>query len=120
MTHPNVVVVMTRCLRGGSPFGIRFEEKEGRGAVWVATWAFRLRESVGRREGYDQVVTGSFDVGGEYPGCPYCESRSFVSCGSCHKLCCWDGRAPSTTCTWCGYTAAVSGSITSLASRGDV
>lgn len=117
--EPTVVVVMSRCLRRGEPFGIRFEASS-EGKEWAATWAFDVSEAAGKREGYDrQRITGSFVAFEGYPGCPYCKNHGYVKCGKCGRLCCYDGSATRTKCTWCGYAADVGGIIDDLDSGND-
>lgn len=58
-------------------------------------------------------VTGPFGISPEYPGCPQCRADSYVKCGVCARLSCWQSGTLS-TCGWCGNTAPVSGQIESL------
>ena len=69
------------------------------------TWAFKLSEQAGSNEGYGSaMISGRVDVDPEYPGCPYCGSTGWVSCGNCGKLTCYNGEGHTFTCTWCGQS----------------
>ncbi|MUG96837.1 hypothetical protein F7734_32650 [Scytonema sp. UIC 10036] len=113
MAHPKVVIVMARCSHSKQGFGIRVEEKSSQ--HWVADWAFAIKEAAAKREGYDRSeIAGSFEIDAAYPGCPHCEESSFVKCGSCGKVACWDGKRTTHTCPWCGCKTEISGSIKNL------
>lgn len=74
---PNVSIVMAVCSKTKKHFGIRLEERSRK--TWVATWAFPLKESAGKREGYDKTkITGTFYLDFTYPGCPHCEAKTFT------------------------------------------
>ena len=114
---PNVVVVTARCSRGVGEFGIRMEEFGRRN--WVGTWAFKLNASAAGREGYNATrLEGKFAFGETYPGCTYCSAGSAYQC-SCNKLSCWTGETNDVSCPWCGASATISGSISSLDAGGD-
>lgn len=96
-------VVMAKCKSAKRPFGIRIEKRTNN--VWYCTWAFKLSEQVGSNEGYGSaMISGRVDVDPEYPGCPYCGSTGWVSCGNCGKLTCYNGEGHTFTCTWCGQS----------------
>jgi hypothetical protein len=70
-------VVVATCAKTSKPFGIRFEETSP--DYWMATWAFAVKEAVGRREGYDRTnITGHFGLSHTYPGCPHCGAESYT------------------------------------------
>lgn len=109
---PNVVILMARCEHTGQSFGVRMEEK-ARGR-WVADWAFALKETAAKREGYDQTqINGSFAFDAAYPGCPYCEATGLYKC-QCEGIACWTGKGQSVTCPWCGANGQVGGPVESL------
>jgi hypothetical protein len=112
-----VVVIAGRCTVRPGGFGIRMEEvARGR---WAANWAFAVSERTAAREGYDQgMIEGSFQVAGEFPGCPHCAARSLFVC-ICGRVGCWDGQRTSVTCGWCRNTGQVGGEVRSLNSSGD-
>jgi len=114
---PNVVIVMARCSRSRQGFGIRFEEKvRGR---WIADWAFAIKETLARREGYDRgTISGAFGFDTSYPGCPHCRAPSIFQC-VCGKVACWDGERRTATCPWCGATVELRGHIESLSAGRD-
>ena len=104
---------MARCSHSKQSFGIRMEEKIVDN--WAADWAFPMKESVAKKEGYDNTqITGSFSVDESYPGCPYCERKTFCRCGSCSKVSCSGGQGSTHNCPWCGTQAKIEGYIQSL------
>lgn len=115
---PDVRVVRARCARGRGGFGMRVARGgEGR---WLLTWAFPLREAVAGREGYGRAeITGRFDFAPEYPGCPHCGDASFVRCGGCGEIACWDSLRRAVTCPWCGATTRIEGTVDRLGTAGD-
>ncbi len=125
MTTPKVVIIMARCSKNKQSFGIRLEEKLP--GEWIADWAFAIKESVAKREGYEKSeITGSFLIDDAYPGCPYCEEKSFVLCkgtlfSRCNKVSCCSGEQGSIhTCPWCGNKAKISGYIENLSAGNDL
>jgi hypothetical protein len=114
---PHVVIVLARCSRSRQGFGIRFEEMQQR--QWVADWAFALRETTARKEGYDRgEIAGAFAFAAVYPGCPYCGVRGIFKCG-CGKVACWDGETRTVGCPWCGIRCELRGHIESLGAGSD-
>lgn len=94
------VVVLCKCGKTHKTYGIRTEKMSGN--KWVMTWAFPIKEIIGRREGYDKVsVAGNVAMAHEYPGCPYCGNRSLTVC-SCGHICCTNTINKVFTCEWCG------------------
>ena len=93
-------VVMCKCSKHHRLFGVRFEKMAGE---WKYNWAFEIKESVARNEGYDRSsIKGNISPTDDYPGCPYCGSMGFVIC-SCGKLSCLQPNVERFTCEWCGY-----------------
>lgn len=93
-------VIMATCRKGNGVFGIRAEKIK---RDWHFTWAFPVSEQSAKREGYDSTtVKGNIIVDDEYPGCPYCSSKSFVQCGGCKKISCWDFADSIFKCPICG------------------
>ena len=108
----NVVIVMARCQHSRQTFGIRFEERSP--GQWVGDWAFPIKESAARNEGYHQGdVRGAFSLDNAYPGCPHCRDASIFKC-VCGKVSCWDGRGNRVVCPSCGATVEVEGQIGDL------
>lgn len=94
-------IMIGRC-NDKRPFAIRVEYKNN---DWVRTWAFALSERMLKNERYgEEKITGSFYATREYPGCPYCGARNFVSCGRCGKWTYYNGEQVA-ACSWCGNTA---------------
>jgi hypothetical protein len=98
--------------------GIRLEEKSRKN--WVADWAFKVKESIASKEGYDRArVDGQFEFGNDFPGCPYCESHSFVLC-DCQNLLCYEASDRKFKCPKCGLSAMVgTDAVTSLSASQD-
>lgn len=81
-------------------YGMRLE-KTGHDR-WLTTWAFPIKESSAKREGYDKVqVKGDISFADDYPGCPYCGGHGLTLC-SCGHLSCTILRNNIFTCEWCG------------------
>lgn len=93
-------VVMAKCKLSYKSYGIRVERRAN--DVWYCTWAFQLTEKAGNNEGYgNNMISGRVEVDMEYPGCPYCGGKGWVSCGRCGKLTCYNGEGNCFTCAWC-------------------
>ncbi|MGN0978148.1 MAG: TerY-C metal binding domain-containing protein [Faecousia sp.] len=91
------VILLQRCNQTGRIFGNRVEK---RGDDWYKTWAFPISEQQAKKERYDQdTIYGLLYTAEEYPGCPYCGTKSSVIC-SCGKLSCWHGETEM-PCNWC-------------------
>ena len=92
-------VVVAKCTHSKQPFGIRMERiNDG----WSCTWAFKINEKSAKNEGYDTaMVSGRIETDPEYPGCPYCGTMGWFSCGKCGNLTCYSGENI-VTCAWCG------------------
>ncbi len=92
-------VLLTKCTRSHKAFGVRVEKMED--GDWWRTWAFEIRESTAKSEGFDKTpVRGNLYGTDEYPGCPYCGTFGFVQCNKCKKLTCWNDEKK-LTCLWC-------------------
>ncbi len=100
-------VAVCKCKETHKIYGVRFEKvSEGH---WKYTWAFPMKESTAKREGYDgTLIDGLIEPAEEYPGCPYCGSRYFVVC-ACGKLNCNISTGNAFTCEWCGFTGFLTG-----------
>lgn len=100
MIFPEARIVLCKCQEGRRLIGIRMEQCEN---YWNATWAFPIKESVAKRENYDETeIVGGIRFANEFPGCPYCHTHKFVVCGTCGKLNCNPGIIGIFTCEWCG------------------
>lgn len=94
------VVLIAKCGESHKTYGMRLE-KTGHDR-WLTTWAFPIKESSAKREGYDKVqVKGDISFADDYPGCPYCGGRGLTLC-SCGHLSCTILRNDIFTCEWCG------------------
>ena len=97
-------VALCKCGKVHKAYGVRFE-KVGK-KHWKYTWAFPIKESTAKHEGYDKTsIVGVIEPTNDYPGCPYCWAQSFVIC-NCGKLNCdnTSGLGGLFTCEWCGTT----------------
>jgi len=99
-------VVLAKCGKTHRTYGIRIERRTDN--VWYCTWAFPITETGASNEGYGStMISGRVDTDPEYPGCPYCGSMGWVSCGGCKKLTCWGSDDRYFTCEWCGNSGEV-------------
>lgn len=114
----NVVIIIAQCSRSGHRMGIRLEEKSRK--LWVADWAFKVKESIASKEGYDKTrVDGQFEFSIDFPGCPYCESHSFVLC-DCQNLLCYESSNRLFKCPKCGLAGTIGNdAVTSLPASQD-
>jgi hypothetical protein len=114
----NVVIITAHCSKTGYRMGIRLEEKAPK--HWVADWAFKVKESVASKEGYDKTsVDGQFELSCDFPGCPFCASQSFVLC-DCKKLLCHESGVRRFKCPKCGIDGTVGNdSVKSLSGSQD-
>lgn len=93
-------VILAKCSKNRGMYGVRIQRMED--GDWWRTWAFPIEERRARNEGYGcEAVRGNLRATGDYPGCPYCGSKGFVQCNTCHKITCWEGEH-SKDCQWCG------------------
>ncbi len=111
-----VVIVLAKCGQVNGSYGIRVEEKS-RGK-WFADWAFKIQETVAKKEGYGEVEIPPFYLDSAYPGCPYCGNKVYFQCG-CLKLSCWNGEEMRVRCGWCGQKVELGGSIESITAGED-
>lgn len=97
-------VVLCKCNYSNKTYGVRFEKRNGN---WIYNWAFPIKESSGKREGYDRsFIKGQIHPTEDYPGCPYCGATGFIICG-CGKMSCYKGELETFTCKWCGKTSRI-------------
>ena len=93
-------IILAKCYKKNQAYGIRTEKMSD--GDWWRTWAFPMDVRRAQKEGYDVTkVQGNLYETEEYPGCPYCGTKSFVQCGKCLKISCWNGET-SLKCPWCG------------------
>ena len=99
------LVVLSKCAEMHRTYGIRAEKVNGN--HWKLTWAFPIKESSAKREGYDKSsISGNIEVSAEYPGCPYCGQKQFTVC-SCGHLNCTILKNGIFTCEWCGAQGTI-------------
>lgn len=94
------VIVLAKCGQSHKTYGMR---AEGRGRDnWLVTWAFPIKESSAKREGYDKTtIKGNIQFTDDYPGCPFCGGTELTVC-SCGHLGCSIVKNGVYTCEWCG------------------
>lgn len=99
---PNEAVIMLcKCGHSHQTYGLRTEKLAKN--HWRVNWAFPIRESAAKNEGYDKTsVKGNIEFTNEYPGCPYCGSHEMTLCTSCGHLTCTHPISGIQTCEWCG------------------
>ncbi len=115
--RPEVRIVLCRCQATRKLFGQRLEQTAP--STWTATWAFKISEGNAKQEGYESVsLTGQFQLGADYPGCPECQAMSCFGC-KCGQLTCYDGESRVSTCAWCHITAELGGTLSSVVSKTD-
>ena len=103
MNRSDATVAICKCRETHKTFGVRFEKVSQ--DLWKYTWAFPMKASTAKREGYDNtVITGSIEPDLDYLGCPYCGIKYFVIC-SCGRLNCNILPNGIFKCEWCGATS---------------
>ena len=99
-TNIEAQVALAKCKEGKKIYGVRMEKKA---LGWEYNWAFVISEKRAKAEKYDStVIKGQIYPSKEYPGCPYCGTKTFVICGNCKRLYCYDKSERISTCEWCG------------------
>jgi len=111
-------VIIAKCSHSHKPFGIRVEKRSD--GAWHFTWAFKIDEKAAAHEGYGStMVSGRIETDSEYPGCPYCHTIGWFSCGNCGKLTCYDLSVMKVTCAWCGNSGELEATETFDIKGGD-
>lgn len=102
---PEARIALCKCKEVKKIYGVRMERTS---SGWKSTWAFPIKESSAKREGYEQtVLMGGLGTDPDYNGCPYCGTRTFVVCDDCKKLNCNIVIGEMFTCEWCGNTGRI-------------
>ncbi len=83
-------------------------------------WQLQHAAVAASQTGQDQrpaalTIKGGLDVGQAYAGCPTCGVGSFVKCGVCARLSCWNSSRRTFRCGWCGNEGVVEGGIYDVA-----
>ena len=73
------------------------------------TLSFRSKSD---KENKLENFQGQFNTGNLM--CPSCGNKSFIKCGVCGELTCWNDASPDFVCAVCGNSGQVSGHITDL------
>ena len=99
-------VVLAKCSTFPKTYGIRIERRMDK--IWYCTWAFPLSEKTANNEGFEStMISGRVEYDPEYPGCPFCGTSDWVSCGKCRKITCFTSSDNFFTCMWCGNSGEV-------------
>jgi hypothetical protein len=94
-----------RCGRTKAALVARFVRQE---SVWALESAEVVpAKTAGAARDNAPRVGGGFAIGDTYVGCPECHAGTFVQCGDCKGLTCWDGGRDY-VCGHCGVAGAVS------------
>lgn len=93
-------VILAKCSKRKQMYGIRTQKMQD--GDWWRTWTFPIDKQRAHKEGYDLMrVQGTLKYTTEYPGCPYCRTKSFVQCNRCKKITCLNNETQ-LDCEWCG------------------
>lgn len=99
------LILLAKCAEQHKTYGIRSEKVSSN--HWRNTWAFPIKESSAKREGYDKTsISGIIEFAEDYPGCPYCGGKELILC-SCGHLNCTITKNGLFTCEWCGAQGTV-------------
>lgn len=97
--HTEAVIVLAKCGESHKTYGMRAERHSKDN--WLITWAFPIKETSAKREGYDKAtIKGNIQFADEYPGCPYCGGTQLTLC-SCGHSSCTILKNGIFTCEWC-------------------
>ncbi len=106
----NAKVIIGKCINTKNLFGIRSQQINNN--QWECNWAFPIDENYVKNEKYDnQIIEGELILSTEYPGCPYCNNSSFIKCGICENITCYDNSNTITECASCGNKVKPKGNI---------
>ncbi len=104
------VFMRARCQKNKRDFALRYDF--GADGRWVLTYGVTLQEmdrNSGQSVGNKTIDIGRTRTGPQYK-CPYCGSKSFVRCGRCRCLTCYDEKGYF-TCAYCNNSGEVKGYI---------
>ena len=112
-------VILSKCREGKKIFGVRMENTS---LGWKYNWAFKISDKRANAEEFENThIVGDIYPDPEYPGCPYCRGNSFIICGNCGKLYCYNEKNGVSTCEWCGNTGRLSNyDGAGISSSGDI
>ncbi|MEV6417398.1 hypothetical protein [Kribbella sp. NPDC051718] len=103
------------CSSTRHPGVARFERM---GEQWVLVGASRQRPESNPVAAERRTQSGGFACASTYTGCPSCGADSFVQCGGCQSMGCWDNSWPDFNCPTCGNRGPVTGEIKSVSTTG--
>jgi len=83
------------------------------GGCWSLTSVAPAPDAATRTEVRSPMM-GQFGLAEQYGGCLGCGAGSYVRCGQCVQLGCWNPVQPWFRCAWCGQSGEVTGGIESL------
>ena len=86
--------------------------------MWLAGWTFPIDEAAFMRSGYGRAIRidAPLRFDDPYNGCPHCRSNSFVQCGACRHLTCYQDGEQTWACKWppCRNSGAPQGQISNF------
>jgi len=93
-------VLLCRCNQNKKLFGITIEKRTD--GDWNMMYSYPIDEQHAKSEGFDKTsITADIYSTTSYPGCPYCQKKNFVRCGTCGKITCHTNGTATNTCGWC-------------------
>lgn len=94
-------VILCRCSQNKKLFGITIEKRTD--GDWNMVYSYPIDEKRAKAEGFENTsITADIYTDSRYLGCPYCQKRGFVKCGTCQKPTCHTNGNSENTCAWCG------------------
>lgn len=104
----NLFFLEVKCSKSKNNFYARFDYAADN--VWVLTYGVKdLPAGEKVSSGNSQQDISNMRIGPQYK-CPYCQSKSFVKCGVCGNLTCYD-ESGHFDCVHCSNSGTVSGYI---------
>lgn len=98
-----------KCVKTKDTFYARFDYAAD--DIWALTYGLKSLPAGERVSGGSSQQDISYMRVGPQYRCPYCGAESFVRCGKCGKLTCYDEANGLFKCAHCGNSGPVSGSI---------
>jgi hypothetical protein len=111
----DVLLVSLYCSSTGHPQVGKFTLE---GADWALVGVSRQRPGVAPPREGGRELGGSFCLSSSYRGCPSCHASSFMQCGRCSRLVCWDPTWERYSCPHCKNSGRVSGTIEKISTLG--
>ena len=118
MYKSNSVFIEAQCLTYKKTFYYRYDYNAAN--RWVlsgtSTEEEYKSETTGNNQGekLTKIEISKAVRGPQFRGCPYCGNRSFLKCGTCEILHCYDGESDGFTCPTDKCFHKLSGGLSSL------